>query len=154
MFGPPEDMIVSEDEEFCRRKRGLFDSGEDMTLLVTDRHSGECLGGAGLHKCDWKQRTFSLGFWIRSAALNQGYASEAGTALAYYAFEVFSATKITSMHAQGNMSSQRVLDKIGFSLKEILPAAHELPGGARVDEYRYEIGNRAMLPPLAVCWGE
>lgn len=151
-FKPLDETTVDDDEAFCRHKQAMFAKREDIPLLSFDRHSGRFIGGAGLHKCNWKNRIFSLGFWVRTSEMHKGYATEAATALARYAFGELGAAKVSSFHAEGNNGSRRVLEKIGFEREGILRRQHDLSGGL-VDEYVYGLLGCENVPELDVRWG-
>ena len=150
IFKPFAEMSSADDAEFCRYKQAQFADRKDITLRITDRETGKFLGGAGLHKCDWEQRVFTLGFWIRSHETRKGFATETATALVHYAFTALGARQINSMHAQGNEASACVLHKLGFTLSETKSGTHSLPGGSIVDELHYTLGQSHHLPRLDV----
>jgi RimJ/RimL family protein N-acetyltransferase len=152
-FKPREEMTAQEDELSLLSRRAMFVKRTDIVLLAFDRKIGGFIGVGGLHKCDWVNRIFSLGFWIRSRETGKGYASEIAQALSRYAFEALGAKKLVSMHAQGNDGSRRVLEKTGFTCDEILPACHMLADGRMVDEHRYSLGDADNLKIVDVSWG-
>lgn len=75
------------------------------------------------------------GYWCRSARQNQGYMTEAVQALIRYAMEHLDARKFYIHHAAGNIKTRAVMNKLGFVEETILPNAHELPSGIKVDEH-------------------
>ncbi len=151
--GPRENLNVADDEAFCRRKHALFVRREDITLLNFERQTGRFLGGAGLHKCDWESRIFMVGFWIRSDAAGNGYATEAATALVHYAFRALAANRVWILHADGNEGSRRVIEKTGFTKEGVLRGHHGLLNGKLVDEHMYGILDDRDAPELDVRWG-
>ena len=82
-----ETRRVEDDEAFCAMKYDMFQRGEDITLMVQDKNTGDMLGAGGLHKCDWDIRLFHLGFQVHSRKTGQGIGTEIATALTKYAFE-------------------------------------------------------------------
>lgn len=150
---PLDELTVDDDEAFCRRKQALFILREDITLLAFNRNTGAFLGGSGLHKCSWERRTFTIGYWIRTSETGKGYATEIATALAHYAFNALSASKVSIFHGDGNAASQRVIEKTGFEKEGVLRQHHSLPDGSTVDEHVYSLLNEKSLPPLDVKWG-
>ena len=152
--GKPEDAKVDDDEIFCRKKQAKFLLREDITLLSFNRQGNRFLGGAGLHKFNWQRRIFTMGYWVRTNETGQGYATEVATALIHYAFKALSAKKVFVFHADGNLGSQRVIEKVGFEREGILRKHHELPDGSMVDEYLYGLLNDHKVPPLDVQWGQ
>src|SRR6478735_9189999 len=61
--------------------------GDELPLLITDRFSGEILGGTGFHHVHWDRGTFSTGYWVRTSAIGRGIAREAVRALIRLVFE-------------------------------------------------------------------
>ena len=57
-----------------------------------------------------------LGYDFRSAYWNQGYATEAATAVRDYAFQTLGLPQIVSLIRVGNQASRRVAEKIGMRL--------------------------------------
>ncbi len=152
IFKPFAETGPEDDAQFCRYKQQQFTLRNDLTFRITQRDTGKFLGSVGLHECDWQQPSFKLGFWIRTDETHKGFATEAGNALARYAFKELGAAHLTSMHAHGNDASGRVLKKLGFSPVETRLGIHTLPDGRRVDEYHYVLSDAAPLPPLEVSW--
>lgn len=151
---PPaiEHRTVGDDEKFCAYMQEKFVKRESITCLVFRREDGRLIGNGGLHHCDWETRQFTLGFAVRTSETKKGYATEIGAALAHYAFDALGAKRIISFHADGNIGSQRTIEKLGFKKEEVLPQKHELANGRRVDEHHYGLTEKSALPALNVTW--
>ncbi len=59
-----------------------------------------------------------MGFWILPAHWGKGYAVEAAKTVFEFAFEQLHVKKMCAAHAQANIQSKRVLEKIGMRLVE------------------------------------
>jgi RimJ/RimL family protein N-acetyltransferase len=59
-----------------------------------------------------------LGYDFRSEFWNQGYATEAATAVRDYAFDVLKLPMLISLIRVGNLASKRVAEKAGMTLDE------------------------------------
>lgn len=149
---PLNEMTVEENEPFCRTKQELFASRADITLLAFNKENGRLIGSAALHKCDWEKRTFIVGFWIRTSETRKGYAVEAAAAVSHYAFKALQANTIFTCHHEGNLGSQKVIEKIGFQRDATLDGQHDLHGHM-VNEYWYGLSDDKKLPPLKLNWG-
>ncbi len=114
VWGEKEDATVEHAEDYCIRKAEMWETREDLTVFAFDREEGGLIGVAGLHDCNWADRTFFLGFMVRTTETGKGYATEMGQALIDYAFKILEAKKITSHHAAGNDASAAVLKHLGF----------------------------------------
>jgi RimJ/RimL family protein N-acetyltransferase len=148
-----EELSIEEDEAFCRKKEAQFILREDIMLLAFGRHSGLFLGGAGFHISDWERRFFTTFYWVRTSHTGQGYATEVATALAHYAFRALAAGKLSIFHGEGNIASQRVIEKVGFEREGVLRKQHGLSDGSFVDEYTYGLLSDANVPAMDVTWG-
>lgn len=75
------------------------------------------IGDCGLEhmKVDGVQET-ELGYDFRSDYWNQGYATEAASAVRDHAFKVLKLPKLISLIRIGNMASKRVAEKVGMQL--------------------------------------
>ncbi len=111
---------------------GLF-----SVLLKTD---GFLIGDCGL---EWMEvdnaPVAELGYDFRSDFWNQGYATEAASAVRDYAFGHLRLPRLVSLIRVGNLSSQRVAEKIGMRY-----SAEITRDGRR---YWYYILEREIAPP-------
>lgn len=142
---PIESINDTEDEIYVRQKHSQFILRTDLTLLVFDRQGTELIGSSGLHDLDWEARVMSLGYWMRTSKTGNGYAAEVALALTKYAFEHLGANRLTISHADGNVRSQRIIEKLGFE-KEGVSRKSYLLQGQLVDAHHYARLNTHGLP--------
>jgi RimJ/RimL family protein N-acetyltransferase len=77
--------------------------------------SGRLIGDCGLEQMEIDGQTVvELGYDLRSDAWNQGFATEAASAVRDYAFQVLRLPRLISLIRVGNAASQRVAQKIGM----------------------------------------
>ncbi len=88
---------------------GLF----SVILKGTDELIGDC----GLEQME-DQDAAELGYDFRSDFWNQGYATEAATAVRDYAFSMLQLPQLISLIRVGNLASKRVAEKVGMTLAE------------------------------------
>ena len=81
------------------------------------KNTGELIGDCGLRILEGDARLAQIGYTIVRAYWNNGYATEAVTALTTYVFETFPLHRITASVDPRNLASCRVLEKAGY-LKE------------------------------------
>ena len=84
---------------------GLF------SVILQD--SGVLIGDCGLERMDVAAE---VGYDFRSDYWNQGYATEAATAVRDYAFQTLQLPHLISLIRVGNLASKRVAEKIGMQL--------------------------------------
>lgn len=145
------ETTIEDDEAFCRTKHDAYVQRKGLNHLAFDRANGKLIGHGSLNHCNWENRTFLIGYWVRSSETGKGYAGEIALALAHYAFKALNARKLTSYHAAGNAPSQAVLLKTGFIHEGTLRQQHRLSHGY-VDELHYGLLKSDPLPELAVSW--
>jgi [ribosomal protein S5]-alanine N-acetyltransferase len=61
-----------------------------------------------------------LGYWIGTAYWNRGYCTEAAKAVLKYGFDTLKYHKISARHFIGNVSSGRVMEKVGMKREGLL----------------------------------
>jgi RimJ/RimL family protein N-acetyltransferase len=86
-------------------------------LLAT----GDLVGRIGLsyHRA-WPDDP-ELGWLIDPAHVGQGLATEGGAAGVAYGFETLGVQRLVSICTEGNVESRRVMEKLGFRLREQIP---------------------------------
>lgn len=83
------------------------------------KSEGVLIGDCGLEQMVVDSVPFAeLGYDFRSDYWNQGYATEAATAVRDYAFQTLHLPQVVSLIRVGNQASRRVAEKIGMSLVE------------------------------------
>jgi len=91
------------------RQEEKFGYSFAITLLAT----GELCGGIGLHPDPLHPRA-ELGYWIGVPYWGHGYATEAARTVLDFGFRELKLKRIFAHHFEGNLSSGRVLQKIGM----------------------------------------
>jgi RimJ/RimL family protein N-acetyltransferase len=93
-----------------------FGYGLFSVILKTD---GTLIGDCRLEQMEVDgQSIVELGYDFRSAYWNQGFATEATTAVRNYAFGVLQLPQLISLICVENLASKRVAEKIGMKLIE------------------------------------
>jgi RimJ/RimL family protein N-acetyltransferase len=87
---------------------------EDLPVGVFERATGRLLGGSGLHRIDWRLRTFEIGYWLRRSAEGHGFVTEAVQLLARLAFGALAANRVEIRADPANTRSCRVAERLGF----------------------------------------
>ena len=71
---------------------------------------------------------WNLGFWTHPEHQGRGYMTEAAAAMLEFGFGTLSAGRIEAVHATWNISSRRVLEKIGMSFVRHIPEGFQKNG--------------------------
>lgn len=115
-----------------REMRAAFDSGQDFTYAIFNRDESAILGGAGLHR-RVGPGAFEIGYWIHSAHVGKGYASECAAAMARVAFEIHGVDRAEIHCDPENVASAAVARRIGFAHEATLRRRATSPDGTPRD---------------------
>lgn len=83
------------------------------------KENGKLIGDCGLEQMDLEGlQVAELGYDFRSDYWNQGFATEAASAVRDYAFDILRLPELISLIRVGNLASKRVAEKVGMALEE------------------------------------
>lgn len=116
-------------EERCRKARSDFQLRVDLPYLVFDRRTGRLVASVGLHRTDWAVPTTEVGYWVRTAEVGNGYATEAVTVLTTWALETLGAKRVDLVTDERNVASRAVALRCGFQLVEVRQNTARDPDG-------------------------
>jgi len=112
-----------------------FKHGEDFGLLMFTK-KGEFVGGTGLHPRGGRDAPhFEIGYWVRTSAAGQGYATEAVKALLRYSLRKDRTHRIEIRSDPRNAASLRVIRKCGFRKEGLLRQVARGANGRFIDLY-------------------
>jgi [ribosomal protein S5]-alanine N-acetyltransferase len=88
-------------------------------IVWTIEHEGAPVGCIGLHRITWSKAAVrldraELGYWIARPFWGKGLMSEAATLATRWAFETLGLHKVRVMCFEENLSSRRVIEKVGY----------------------------------------
>lgn len=107
-----------------------------LCLTITLSSTGEKIGVTGFRITDG---VAEVGYLILSQYHGLGYGTESLQALIQWAVEEQGIQSFNAIVTEGNVGSEKVLVKSGFSLKEVVPNAYEIGGQLYADHiYRRE----------------
>lgn len=107
----PEDVQAK--VQLLRTFRGQFDLGQDFYYGIFNRNETRVLGGTGLHR-RLGEGAREIGYWIHTAHINQGLATEVSAALTKVAFEVERIRRVEIHCDPTNVRSAAVPRKLGY----------------------------------------
>ncbi|ASP37640.1 hypothetical protein CHH28_02670 [Bacterioplanes sanyensis] len=99
--------------------------------------SGQLIGNISLVAINGDQA--ELGYWLGEPFWNQGYGSEAATALVEMAGTAMGIRTIIAEHLQSNPASGRLMQKIGMSYSHTLERPDRDGQLAKVDVYQLRL---------------
>lgn len=116
-------------ELWCRRARGDWHLRKELCYVV--RLKGEptrVLGTCSTHEVDWHAGATDVGYWLRTDATGEGYATEATRGLVACLFEEVGLRRVTVTCNDLNARSAAVAERAGFAL-ETTRRGKDLRGG-------------------------
>jgi RimJ/RimL family protein N-acetyltransferase len=114
----------------------LWEGGLAAPFAITLGHHGPLAGNVSLVRVDWDQRLGFAGYWVASFARNRGVASHGLVLLCGWAFDSLDLARIVLHTMVGNVASERVATKAGFSQTRVLPdCPHPTLGKIALNEW-------------------
>jgi RimJ/RimL family protein N-acetyltransferase len=110
------------------RVRELLEQGLFLPLLIVDGVSGTVQGGANLHHFDWERGQCEIGYWLFEHARGKGIATQTARFLAGYGFSL-GLERIEARVFVGNVASERVLERAGFTREGVVRSMPVRRGG-------------------------
>lgn len=136
-FGPNE---LADTEAFLRRtaEAARASPRRSYEVALTDRESGELIGGIRLGIESDVHRDASLGYILRRDLWGRGLVTEAATAMVGFGFSRLGMHRIWATCAVDNIGSRRVLEKIRMK-REAHLREHSWVKGHWRDSYLYAV---------------
>ncbi len=94
---------------------GFRTSGEALEVAAIRRADDRLIGSFGLKRTDWRARSSEIGYWVAPWARGEGLAVEAVDAIGHWLFVEQGFERLALRAATGNLASQRVAEKAGFT---------------------------------------
>ncbi|WP_214415183.1 GNAT family N-acetyltransferase [Sphaerisporangium fuscum] len=113
--------------EWCTRYAHV-DSVSGVNFAIEPKAGGRLAGSVGVQRADWERGDAEVGYWISPWARRQGIAHEATRAVSTFLM-VRGFHRITLLAAVGNVASQAVARKAGFTEEGVLRRALPVSGG-------------------------
>ena len=111
------------------------DSAHWLCLTITNNENGDKIGVTGFRMVDG---VAEVGYLILPKFHGFGFGTESLKALISWATKQQGITSYRAIVTEGNIGSEKVLLKSGFSLKEIVPDAYTI-GGKRYADHIYTL---------------
>lgn len=115
--------------EICEQNREL---GKEFNFAIFEKAEGEFAGLVSLNQLDAAQKSFNLGYWIRTSKMKRGLAAEAARLLAATAFRDLDLVRIEILAAVENIASRKTAEKAGAKFEGI--ARRKLNIGGRTHD--------------------
>ena len=128
-FDPPTKAELQ--EKFQQRLAPWHNAAEHwLCLTIILRETGQEIGVTGLCLTSGEAE---VGYLLLPQFYGRGFGTESLAALVGWAKTTQGITKFKAVVTEGNIGSERVLEKVGFNLAAIVPDAHTIAGKRYVD---------------------
>jgi [ribosomal protein S5]-alanine N-acetyltransferase len=108
---------------------GLMTSGRLLPMTALGAAAGDVVGGGVLHHLDAERAIVEIGYWVLPHARRRGVATRIARLLAEHAFDL-GVRRVAAYVNVGNVASERVLERAGFTREGVIRSMPK-PGGAR-----------------------
>ncbi len=126
-------------EELLREIRTEMLMRRVIHLLIFRQDTGDFVGETRLHRIDWSIPSASLGFWVRASMQGEGYMSEAVNRVIDISFDLFNMVRVQLLIDTENSATQRVAEKVGFTLEGTFRNHHRRNNGELTNAMVYSI---------------
>jgi ribosomal-protein-serine acetyltransferase len=99
---------------------------ESRNLWLLIKYKNKFVGGTGLNKFDFANRTTEIGYWLSAEYEGKGIVTRSCKALIEYAFEDLGFNRIEIKCATENTKSRAIPEKLGFTEEGVLREAEWL----------------------------
>jgi RimJ/RimL family protein N-acetyltransferase len=103
-------------------RHDLLRAGVSAPFAITAADGGALLGSISLMRIDRAHTRAEVGYWLGAAARGQGHATRAVRAICRWGSEALGLERFTLHAATGNLPSQRVAERAGFTREAMLRA--------------------------------
>jgi len=105
--------------KICARKK----KPHEILLGIEHKAMGEIIGGIGLHNINYLHKNAEIGCWIGVPFQRQGLVTEAMQAALKYAFTTLKLKRVYAQVFAGNIASQKLVKRCGFTQEGCLRAS-------------------------------
>lgn len=144
---------LEDSEESARRAYAAWILRDDLRLSIFSRDRGHLVASSGLHRINWDNRRFEIGYWCRTKDSTRGYITEAVTAITQFAFACLDAKRVEIRCDVNNERSRRIPERLGFTFEATLKAHDRSPATDELhDTLLFVRFDAAGLPDVGAHW--
>lgn len=115
-----EPPLAEETSERLGSRAAGFADRSDFSYAAFERETERFLGMFSLFRLDWDVPKGEIGYWIRTEATGNGFATEATQALVKLGLETLKLARIEIRCDTRNIRSRAVAERVGFALDGVL----------------------------------
>ena len=99
----------------------IYKSEHDVVLGIAVKETEALIGGAGLHRMDFKNRRASFGIFIgEKSEWGKGYGTEVTALMTGYAFEILNMNRVWLHVYEYNERGLKAYERVGFKREGVL----------------------------------
>jgi ribosomal-protein-alanine N-acetyltransferase len=98
---------------------GWFDQRSGLRWAITFHGQNILIGTCGFHFWSPEHRRCDIGYDLNAAYWGRGYTTEIARAVVGWCFENLNLHRVQADCTEGNIGSERVLEKVGFKLEGV-----------------------------------
>jgi len=140
---------LTDAQAWFKRMSDLQATGSTLQFVVTTKATGKAIGTCLLFRFEEITAPVELGYVLGRAHWGHGYMGEALAALINWAFDHMSLRILEATVDPRNISSTRLLLRLGF-VKAGLPHQHEITKGEATETEIYRLHQQAWPPRTIV----
>ena len=140
------DYAIADTRQFLDGRAETFQKDSEYSFAIIERANDRFVGAAGINQIEKAALRANLGYWLRTSASGRGYATQATKLVARWAFEALGLERIEIVAAAGNVTSQRVAERVGATRETI--ARNRL----RVHGVQHDAVVFSLIPADARAW--
>ena len=123
---PFVDSSTSVDSTIAFIKQSLKQYADNQGSSLGIWYKGELAGIIGLHWINWDNKYTSIGYWLGERFQGKGIMSRACKALIDHCFDELNLNRIEIRVATGNLKSQAIPKRLGFTQEGVLRSAERI----------------------------
>jgi RimJ/RimL family protein N-acetyltransferase len=116
----PEHYGENDARAYLLQRYDAILTGTTAPFAIVETTDGQLLGSISLMRLDWRHRRGEVGYWLARAARGQGHATRAVRLICHWGFRSLGLERVDLMAATGNIASQRVAERAGFTREALL----------------------------------
>jgi len=118
----PDNYGETDARAYLLQRYDAIHAGTTAPFAIVHASDQTLAGSIALMRLDWDQRRGEVGYWLARGGRGQGHATRAVGLICAWAFSALGLERINLHAAVGNLSSQRVAERSGFTREGILRA--------------------------------
>ena len=130
----PSPYGESDARSFLLRRYDWLETGTEAPFAIVKSEDIDrgLVGSVSLLRFAWEHRRCEVGYWLAREARGQGHATRAVAVLCAWGFRELRLERIELLAATGNLLSQRVAERAGFTREAVL-RSHKQSKHGRLD---------------------